>query len=457
MSEILYPAKALSVNPLKNSQPIGASLAILGLQNAMPLEHGARGCTSFDKLFFMRHFREPIALQTTAMDQFTAILGADSNVVEALATICRKNAPDVIGLITTGLSEMQGADIPRTVALFRETYPQYAAVAVVPVSASDTLGCLETGFAAGVESIIATLVPADRTAPTDPRQVNVLASAMLTPGDIDVIKSWIAAFGLHPIVLPDIGDSLDGHMIPQGFSTLSYGGTPRERIAAMTRSSATLVVGAALDGAADLLREKTGIADYRFDGLMGLKACDAFTMVLQKLSGRAVPSGLCRARARLTDALADCQFQIGGTRVAVAADCDHARMLIDFLNTAGAEVVTAVVSARTNRLGTIAADRVIVGDLEDLEKDAKTYDAELIVTNSHGVEIAKRVGAAHLHAGFPIYDSYGAPLKQWVGYDGSRQTLFDIANLLLAHYREIRPYRSRFWKGTPREKEGRVS
>ncbi len=77
---------------------------------------GARGCTSFNKLFFMRHFREPIALQTTAMDQMTTVPGADGNVVEALATICGKNRPSVIGLITTGLSEAQRADIPPAIA-----------------------------------------------------------------------------------------------------------------------------------------------------------------------------------------------------------------------------------------------------------------------------------------------------------------------------------------------------
>jgi nitrogenase molybdenum-iron protein NifN len=93
MAEILTPTKALTVNPLKASQPIGASLAFLGLADCMPLEHGARGCTSFNKLFFMRHFNEPIPLQTTAMDQTTTVLGADDDVVTALATICSKNAP----------------------------------------------------------------------------------------------------------------------------------------------------------------------------------------------------------------------------------------------------------------------------------------------------------------------------------------------------------------------------
>jgi len=176
MAEILTPTKALTVNPLKASQPIGASLAFLGLADCMPLEHGARGCTSFNKLFFMRHFNEPIPLQTTAMDQTTTVLGADDDVVTALATICEKNAPRIIGLVTTGLSEMQGADVPRTIQEFRKKHPEHAGVAVVPVSASDTLGCLETGFAAAVEAMIRTLVPRRPIARKKPRQVNVLAS-----------------------------------------------------------------------------------------------------------------------------------------------------------------------------------------------------------------------------------------------------------------------------------------
>ena len=453
MAEIVLPTKALAVNPLKASQPIGASLAFLGLARSLPLEHGARGCTSFNKLFFMRHFHDPIALQTTAMDQVTTIIGADDNVVEALATICAKNAPAIIGLITTGLSEMQGTDVARTVAAFRAAHPQHGKVAVVPVRATDTLGCLETGFALAVEAIIATLVPDAPAKVRRPRQVNLLASAMLTPGDIEAIKDWIEAFGLTAIVLPDMADSLDGHLIEEGFSTLTYGGTPPEQIAAMGESIATLVVGRSLDRAADLLAARTGLPDRRFAGLMGLEACDAFTHALADIAGITGPAGILRRRDQLLDAMVDCQFQVGGARVAVAADADLLAGLTRFLGDMGAEVVAAVASARAGHLTELAVESVVVGDLEDLEWLAREHGAELIVTNSHGAEIAKRLGTALLRAGFPVYDSYGAHARAWVGYSGGRQILFDIANLLAGHYQEIRPYRSRFWQGTPRDAE----
>ncbi len=444
MAQILTPTKPLSVNPLKASQPVGASLAFLGLANCMPLEHGARGCTSFNKLFFMRHFNEPIALQTTAMDQTTTVLGADDNVVEALATICRKNAPDVIGLVTTGLSEMQGADVPRTVREFRRKYPDLASVAVVPVSASDTLGSLETGFAAAVEAILRTLVPRRPFASRKPRQVNVLASAMLTPGDLEDLHSWIGTFGLTPIILPDIGTSLDGHLIPEGYSTLTYGGVRRSEIECMAESSATLVIGRSLAGAADLLRENTGIPDYRFDQLTGLAGCDAFTAALAEISGQAVPARLIRKRDQLTDAMVDCQFQFGGARIGVSGDADLVGAFTEFFLGMGSQVVAAVAATRAPRLADLEIDSVVIGDLEDLETLVRESDADLIVANSHGAEIARRTGAALLRAGFPVYDAYGAHTESWIGYGGTRRLVFLAANLLANHYQELRPYVSRY-------------
>jgi len=51
MTEILKRNKALSVNPLKASQPIGGALACLGFDQAIPMLHGSQGCTAFAKVF----------------------------------------------------------------------------------------------------------------------------------------------------------------------------------------------------------------------------------------------------------------------------------------------------------------------------------------------------------------------------------------------------------------------
>ena len=382
--------------------------------------------------------------QTTAMDQTTTVLGADDDVVTALATICEKNAPRVIGLVTTGLSEMQGADVPRTIQEFRKKHPEHAGVAVVPVSASDTLGCLETGFAAAVEAMIKILVLRRPVARKKPRQVNVLASSMLTPGDLEDLRLWIESFGLTPIILPDIGASLDGHMIEAGYSTLTYGGVTRAEIESMGDSAATLVIGRSMTRAADLLREQTGISDWRFDHLIGLPAADAFTEALAEIAGLPAPAKFAKKRDQLTDAMVDCQFQFGGAKVGIAGDADLVGALTDFFVGMGSNVIAAVASARAPRLAELPIENVVIGDLEDFETLVRDNDADLIVASSHGAEIARRTGAALLRAGFPVYDSYGVHAESWIGYGGMRRLIFTAANLLANHYQELRPYVSRY-------------
>lgn len=453
MAEIVKSTKALAVNPLKVSQTIGASLAFLGLNRSLPLMHGSQGCTAFGKVFFVRHFREPIPLQTTAMDQVSSIMGADENIVEALRTLSEKSKPDVIGLVTTGLSETQGTDIHRAVKEFRAAHPEYDHVAVVPVNTPDFLGCLETGYALAVEAIIDTLVPEGAHAGRRPKQVNILASSMLTPGDIESLKEWVEAFGLRPIVLPDIADSLDGHLVEAEFSSLTIGGTPRSEIAHMGESAATLVIGKSLDKAADKLKARTGVPDYHFSGLMGLEACDAFTQTLAEISGKPVPEKVERHRTQLQDAMVDSHFMLGFARLAIAADPDLLVMLGSFTLGMGAEIVAAVSPVRSETLAELEIGSITIGDLEDLEHQARRHEAQLVITNSHGVETARRLGLPLLRAGFPQYDLVGGYARAWVGYRGSRQALFDLANLLQAQHHDTEAYRSLYWQDSPRALE----
>jgi nitrogenase molybdenum-iron protein NifN len=442
MAEVLKRSKPLAVNPLKASQPIGAALAFLGLKNAIPMLHGSQGCTAFGKVFFVRHFREPIPLQTTAMDQVSSIMSADENVIEGLRVICEKNAPDVIGLPTTGLSETQGVDIKRLVREFRDKHPQFAATAVVPVTTPDFSGCLESGFALAMEAIIDVMVEKSVLVGRRHKQVNVLCASMLTPGDTEAIREWIEAFGLRPVLLPDIGDSLDGHLVDAETTPLTLGGTPKSEIASMGESVATLVIGRSLAKAADLLKQRTGVPDFRFDHLLGLDACDAFTMALAQISGQPVPAKIDRQRAQLQDAMVDTHFMTGFLRVGIAADPDLLLGLGQFLAGVGAEIVAAVAPARAECLAEVPGHSVQIGDLEDLERGALEHRAQLLISNSHAAQAAERLQIPLLRAGFPQFDWVGGYARTWVGYRGARAALFDIANLFLGNHHDTPAYRS---------------
>lgn len=445
MADILKRNKALSVNPLKASQPIGGSLATLGFDRAMPMLHGSQGCTAFAKVFFVRHFREPIPLQSTAMDQSSSVLGADENVIEGIKAIAEKSNPALITVLTTGLAETQGCDVQRNVKEFRAKYPQFDHVAVVAVNTPDFSGCVETGFAATVYEIIKALVPDAASAGTQPgtrqRQVNVLVGPMLTPGDLEALRDLIEQFNLRPVLVPDSSDSLDGSLTDDDFSPVTIGGTPLSEMTTLGDAKATLVIGASLRKSGELLQEKTGVPSHYFDHLYGLQANDALIMALTEISDMPVPDRIARQRAQLQDAMLDSHFMLGQLRVAIAADPDQLNAFVHLLQGMGAEVVTAIAASNAPLLATTPLANIKIGDLEDLEIMARAHKAQLLIGNSHAVASAERLGIPILRAGFPLYDIIGGYQKTWIGYRGSRQALFDLANLVInfAH-EEIQPY-----------------
>ena len=109
----------------------------------------------------------------------------------------------------------------------------------------------------------------------------------------------------------------------------------------------------------------------------------------------------------------------------------------------GAEVVVAVTSCATPLLAKIPVARIKIGDLEDMEVMSKEHKVQLLIGNSHAVATAERLGVPILRAGFPLYDMIGGYQKTWVGYRGTRQTLFDLANLVINFsHDDIPVYRS---------------
>ncbi|MBL8258383.1 MAG: nitrogenase iron-molybdenum cofactor biosynthesis protein NifN, partial [Candidatus Competibacteraceae bacterium] len=403
--------------------------------------------TAFAKVFLVRHFREPIPLQSTAMDPISSVMGADDNVIAALKTIAEKNCPAAIGLLTTGLSEAQGTDIHRVLKVFRARHPEFQNVRIVAVNTPDFDGCLESGFARAVEAMIAAWVPAADEAGTAPgrrsRQVNVLCGSLLTPGDLNSLRELIERFGLNPVLIPDLSDSLDGHLDAEDFSPVTVGGTPLSAFAALGDAAATLVVGPSLYPAAELLERRTGVPIHRFDHLFGLDASDRLVMALAGIAGRGVPARLERQRAQLQDALLDTHFLLGQARVAVAADPDLLHAFSALLAETGAEIVAAVASSRAAVLARTPLAQIRVGDLEDLEDLARGREAELVISNSHAAATAERLGAPLLRAGVPQYDRLGGYQRAWIGYGGGRRLLFDLANALLERAEHgVAPYRS---------------
>ena len=96
---------------------------------------------------------------------------------------------------------------------------------------------------------------------------------------------------------------------------------------------------------------------------------------------------------------------------------------------------TALSATRTRGLDWLPAENVCVGDLEDLEEAGR--GADLLVANSNGRQAAAKLGIkAHLRTGLPVFDRLGAHQKMWVGYQGTMNLVFEVANIFQANAKE---------------------
>ena len=431
MADVVTPKKACTVNPLKMSQPIGGSLAFMGVDGAMPLLHGSQGCTSFGLVLFVRHFREAIPLQTTAMSEVATVLGGLDNVEQAIVNIAERTKPALIGICSTGVTETKGDDVDGYITLIRRKHPELEHIAIVYVSTPDFKDAFQDGWAKATAKMVETLVtPTAKDAPRDPARVNVLPGCHLTPGDLDELRDILAGFGLEPTFLPDLSGSLDGH-VPADFSPTTNGGVTVGEIAAMGRAAWTIAIGEQMRPAAEAMEARTGIPFRLFDRLTGLAAADGFIGFLREISGREVPARLRRQRSQLVDAMLDAHFFFGGKRIAIGAEPDLLWTLSQWFTEMGAEIVSAITTTHSPLLARVPTGMVLIGDLEDLEAGA-ARGCDLLVTHAHGRQAAERLHVPLFRMGIPPFDRLGAGRVVSVGSRGPRDLVFDIGNTFMA-------------------------
>ena len=185
MARILPSRKACAVNPLKMSAPLGGAMAFMGLDGCLPLLHGSQGCTAFGLVLLVRHYREGIPFQTTAMNEVTTIMGGLDNLEQAILNIATRAKPKVIGICSTGLVETRGEDIPGDMRLIRARHPELADTALIFASTPDYVGGMEEGWGRAVAAMIDALVPEKKgRVKTQRGKINLLAGCHLTPGDL---------------------------------------------------------------------------------------------------------------------------------------------------------------------------------------------------------------------------------------------------------------------------------
>lgn len=415
--------KPLQVNPIKHSQPMGATLAYLGVKGCLPLMHSAQGCASYTKVFFTRHFNEPIAIHNTSVSDITAVLdGGDYSILMAIENIQNKEKnmkPSMIGLHTTGLTETKGDDV-RGVGTHIE-------IPYVFVNTPDYEGGLESGWALTVTAMIEQLTESAST--VKPNKLVILPHVSLQPIEIEKIKAVCEDFGFETYALPDLSTSLDGYW-EEGQGKLANGGITVDEIKALATCATVISIGQSMKKSAEALRKKNpSIEHIHFDHLMGLDQNDKFVGALMKIRHTDPKPMIKRWRSRLQDAMLDSHFLIGSSHFVITGEPDMLSGLCALIRSVGGTIDAAVSTTFSDVLHTIEAENVFVGDLEDARR---FFDnADMVISNFHAERILHSYhNTALVIRGFPNYEELGNQLKNDQLYEGSTYFLFEIANEL---------------------------
>jgi nitrogenase molybdenum-iron protein NifN len=248
---------------------------------------------------------------------------------------------------------------------------------------------------------------------------------------VEALKDIIAEFGLECVVLPDLSDSLDGH-VPDSYTPTTLGGTSVASVREMGRSRLTIAIGEHMRIAAKTLQERTGVPYVLLDRVTGLEAVDRLMVCLSTVAGIPVPARQRRARSQAVDAMLDGHFYFGGRSVAIAGEPALVWTMGKLAADMGATIAAAITTQAQPALGDLPAERVIVGDFEDLEDQIlEAGGCDLIIANSNGRQVAARHGIPLFRTGFPVFDRLGAAHLVSAGYRGTRDLITQLGNILM--------------------------
>lgn len=421
-------------NPQKNSPALGATLAYLGVNGLLALLHGSQGCSSFIRLQLSRHFKEPIPLNSTALLEDSVIFGGWEHLKKGIAVAADKYKPQIIGVMSSGLTETYGDDMVSALASLRQERLDLQDIPIVLANTADYIGSMQDGYQQTVEALITTLAgypatTAEQSVPNSNEDseltIALLPGCHLTPGDVDELKEIVMQFGYRPITIPDLSISLDGHAELEA-APVVQGGTLLQDFQRLPKCSACLSFGLSMEKAGEILNKTYEIPHYNFPSLTGLTASDTFVLTLARISGKPIPEKLLRQRSRLLDTLADYHDQLGGLKIAIALEMDLLYSLASCLVEVGAELCVALAASQAGIQSLLLPIPIEVGDLETLEERAG--QSTLIIANSNGRQAAGLLKLPHLRAGLPVFDRAGYPQKRWIGYEGTQQFLFETLN-----------------------------
>ncbi len=430
---------ALTINPAKTCQPIGAMYAALGIHNCLPHSHGSQGCCAYHRSTLTRHYKEPVMAGSSSFTEGTSVFGGQANLLQAIQTIFSAYNPDVIAVHTTCLSETIGDDLVQIIAKAKEDGKVPEGKHVIHANTPSYVGSHVHGFASMTKAMVEYFAESTND---NKNRVNILPG-WVEPSDMREIKSIAATMGVEVVMYPDTSDVLD---TPQTGKHNFYpkGGATVDSIRASGDSIGTIALGhSASSSAACVLEEKCDVPHQLLELPIGLLATDRFIDALRSMAGVAVPDSITDARGRLLDVIVDMHQYLSGKRVALFGDPDQLVSLAEFLVCLDMKPVYIVTG--TPSTGFEKRIKHVLGDQADQAKVRRGAQADmylmhqwikqepvdLIIGNTYGKYIARDEDIPFVRHGFPILDRVGHSYFPTVGYSGTMRLLEKILGVFM--------------------------
>jgi nitrogenase molybdenum-iron protein beta chain len=430
--------EALTINPAKTCQPVGAMYAALGIHGCLPHSHGSQGCCSYHRTALTRHYKEPVMAATSSFTEGSSVFGGQANLVQSIDTIFAVYNPDIIAVHSTCLSETIGDDLNQIIQKAKEEGHVPAGKFVIHANTPSYVGSHVTGYANMVTAMVKSF--SMKTA-TRKNQVNII-SGWIEPSDMREIKRLAAEMGAKIVLFPDTSDVLDTPMTGK-HEFYPKGGVTIPELMSTGDSKFTIGLGPFCTEDACIKLENS--CKVKFDTLelpIGVKATDQFITTLSRAANVQVPESITAERGRLIDMITDMHKYLYNKRVALFGDPDTLVPLCEFLVSMDMKPVYVVSGTPGKRFET-SMEKVLAGvpgakykngqraDMYLLHQWIKQEPVDLIIGNTYGKYIARDENIPFLRLGFPILDRVGHSYFPMVGYQGSMHLLTKILDVIM--------------------------
>ncbi len=430
-----FARQALTINPAKACQPLGAVFASVGFEGTLPFVHGSQGCVAYYRSHLSRHFKEPTSCVSSSMTEDAAVFGGLNNMIDGLANAYSLYKPKMIAVSTTCMAEVIGDDLNGFIknAKDKGSVPQDFDVPYAHTPAF--VGSHVTGYDNALKGILEHFWNGRERSVCE--RINFIGGFDgFAVGNLREVKRLLGLMGVEHTILADNSDVFDTPT--DGQFRMYDGGTTLEDTKAALDARATVSM-------QEFCTEKT-LAYCREHGQevaalnypVGVRGTDRFLMEIARLTGKPIPEAIVKERGRMVDAIADSQSHIHGKRFALYGDPDVTLGLTEFLLELGAEPVH-VLSTNGGKEWEARVQALLDGspfgrgghaypgrDLWHMRSLLFTEPVDFLIGNTYGKYLERDTGTPLIRIGFPIFDRHHHHRYPVWGYQGGMRVLVTV-------------------------------